>query len=106
MRRSLITESAMPGSPLHFPLSSPPASLLRKSSSPWGEMKVTMGGMLAGCVTNIILDPVLIFGIGPFTAMSIEGAALATGIGQVLTVVIYLVIYLRARCRCGLEEST
>lgn len=59
-----------------------------------GRMKVTMGGMLAGCVTNIILDPVLIFGIGPFTAMSIEGAALATGIGQVLTVVIYLVIYL------------
>ena len=59
-----------------------------------GRMKVTMGGMLAGCVTNIILDPVLIFGIGPFPAMSIEGAALATGIGQVLTVVIYLVIYL------------
>ena len=59
-----------------------------------GRMKVTMGGMLAGCVTNSILDPVLIFGIGPFPAMSIEGAALATGIGQVLTVVIYLVIYL------------
>lgn len=59
-----------------------------------GRMKVTMGAMLAGCVTNIILDPVLIFGIGPFPAMGIEGAALATGIGQVLTVVIYLVIYL------------
>ena len=59
-----------------------------------GRMKVTMGGMMAGCITNIILDPVLIFGFGPFPAMGIEGAALATGIGQVLTVVIYLVIYL------------
>lgn len=60
-----------------------------------GRMKVTMSGMLAGCITNIILDPVLIFGLGPFPAMGMEGAALATGIGQVLTVVIYLAIYVR-----------
>lgn len=58
-----------------------------------GKMKVTMASMMCGCVTNIILDPVLIFGLGPFPEMGIGGAALATGAGQTLTLVIYLTIY-------------
>lgn len=59
-----------------------------------GKMTVSMIAMLAGCVTNIILDPILIFGWWIFPEMGIEGAALATGIGQVVTLIIYLAIYL------------
>ena len=53
-----------------------------------------MATVVLGAVLNIILDPVLIFGLGPFPKLGIDGAALATGIGQTVTLVIYLVIYL------------
>ncbi|MCD8223345.1 MAG: MATE family efflux transporter [Clostridiales bacterium] len=49
-----------------------------------GDTVLSMCSLIAGAITNIILDPIMIFGLLGCPAMGIRGAAIATVIGQMV----------------------
>ena len=55
-----------------------------------GDTKTPSMIMLVSVVVNMIVDPLLIFGIGPFPRLEIAGAALATVFGRTITLIVAL----------------
>jgi putative MATE family efflux protein len=53
-----------------------------------GNTVIPMQVMVVGTLVNIALDPLLIFGIGPFPALGVQGAALATVIGRAASCIV------------------
>ncbi|TCO70684.1 MATE family efflux transporter [Marinisporobacter balticus] len=59
-----------------------------------GDMLHPMKAQLIGAISNIILDPILIFGYFGLPAMGVAGAAIATVTGQILSMVyIYIILF-------------
>lgn len=63
-------------------------SMWSKVHQAGGNMRLPMFAQIAGAVTNIVLDPIMIFGWGFIPAMEIAGAAYATVIGQFVAALI------------------
>jgi len=66
---------------------------IEKALQATGNMIFPMIFQLIGAVSNIVLDPLFIFGIGPFPRMEVAGAAVATVIGQILAMLFSIYIF-------------
>lgn len=60
-----------------------------------GNMVIPMIAQILGALINLILDPILIYGLAGFPQMGVAGAALATVLGQWVAMGITLVAVLR-----------
>lgn len=68
---------------------------LEKITIATGRTKITMLTQFAGAITNIVLDPIFIYGWFGLPAMGVTGAAIATVVGQFVSLIYIGFFYLR-----------
>jgi putative MATE family efflux protein len=76
--------------------------VLTKILQGMGRMIIPMIAQLIGAITNIILDPIFIFGYLGLPALGVSGAAIATVISQFIAMVFVIIVIIKSKTEINL----
>lgn len=68
-----------------------------------GEARLAMGVLFLATAVNVVLEPILVFGLGPLPPLGVAGSAWAFVLGYGAGLAMQMVVLLRGRARIGID---